>query len=217
MSAGAPCSICLASAELAAYETVARFPVRPNHCALISSRAVFKLAAANTTSLELSADPASRAVRAGKSNATIARRRQNLSRLTILLRKGCRARDRCACRVERIAAIQVRSKVKSNLPKHVPGWYQTTDNGRPSNFRARCGQSASKIGMSSRGSSGSAAMGRFAAKTEALAHHATGQAPRKGLRLRATAIDARAVSKACGLPGAAQIAYFFSFLSLLSG
>src|SRR5712692_4062284 len=58
MSAGAPCSICLASAELAAYETTARLPVRPCHWALISSRAVLRLAAAKTRTLPLCASGA---------------------------------------------------------------------------------------------------------------------------------------------------------------
>src|SRR6266404_1248344 len=58
MSAGAACSICLASAELAAYETAARLPVRSCHWAFISSRAVLRLAAAKTRTLPFCASGA---------------------------------------------------------------------------------------------------------------------------------------------------------------
>src|SRR6266700_4212964 len=49
-SAGAPCSICLARAELAAYEILgAGLPVSLDQVVAISSRAFFRLAAAKTT------------------------------------------------------------------------------------------------------------------------------------------------------------------------
>src|SRR5258706_8845123 len=47
--AGAPCSICLACAEMAAYEIVAFLPVPFCHWALTASSAFLRLAAANTT------------------------------------------------------------------------------------------------------------------------------------------------------------------------
>src|SRR6267154_6094982 len=50
-SAGAPCSICLARAELAAYEILgAGLPVSLDQVVAISSRAFFRLAAAKTIS-----------------------------------------------------------------------------------------------------------------------------------------------------------------------
>src|SRR5580693_5559469 len=50
MSAGAPCSICLASAELAAYEIFGMgLPVSLDQVVAISSRAFLRLAAAKTT------------------------------------------------------------------------------------------------------------------------------------------------------------------------
>src|SRR5215510_9058669 len=57
MSAGAPCSICLMSVLLAAYEIFTVLPVSRCHCAATSSSAFFRLAAANTrTSRPCAAD-----------------------------------------------------------------------------------------------------------------------------------------------------------------
>src|SRR5215470_10354215 len=66
-SAGAPASICFASAELAAYETTILSPDAASYALAFASSASFRLAAANTVMVS---------ARAGTSAATASSRRQ---------------------------------------------------------------------------------------------------------------------------------------------
>ena len=74
-SAGAPDSICLASALLAAYETTTLSPVRASNCFACSSNASLRLAAAKTVTVAANATgPASASATKKMATAEMTRR-----------------------------------------------------------------------------------------------------------------------------------------------
>ena len=164
MSAGAPCSICLASAELAAYE------IGPLPCPAEPLRVDFVEGCLEARSGE------------HHELGMVGRRRLTGG-------KGRQEERHLARRRPPRWSRQFGRRFVGEYHCHTvyAAWYRTTHNGRSSNFGVRSGQSASKIGMSSRGSSGSVAEGRLAVRTGYIYPPCDGPSTAEGARLGAAA------------------------------